>query len=333
MNATAERRRLEWEALCALCASFADSGAGGVGRFASVPLQEAQFLDPVHRVLFIEIARCYSRGDSQEQFQRRLPESMTRLGFPDLDFDALFRARSADSAHADISTLARQLARTSGAPTETEGPSRAIRIANLVEPFLFAGFTALYIWRLQNTVFWSWLVFPIWLVVSFAAHRDTPKTLGWRADNLWLSARGTAKVFAVFAVALCVVGFALHTFKHFPAHILDPRRFFGYFAFCTLQEVALQSLVMNRLLAALENRFGAAVMAGAAFAALHWPNPVLVPVTFIGGTAFCWLFGKHRNILPLILVQALLGSLVWWAFPVTWHHAMRVGPGFYTFHR
>src|SRR5690348_611638 len=121
VNVTAERRRLEWEALCALCASFGD--AGGARRLASVPLQEAQFLDTVHRVLFIEIARCYSCCDSQEQFQRRLPEAMTRLGFPDLDFDALFRARSADSAHADISTLARQLARTSGAPTETEGPS------------------------------------------------------------------------------------------------------------------------------------------------------------------------------------------------------------------
>jgi len=30
----------------------------------------------------------------------------------------------------------------------------------------------------------------------------------------------------------------------------------------------------------------------------------------------------------LALGQAVLGALVWWAFPLAWHHSMRVGPGF-----
>lgn len=334
VNATAERNQLEWRALCAFCAAFDHIRRLNGGKTPGMDLpQEDHFRDPVHRAIFHEIASCLGRGNSREELRRRLPEAMTRLGFPDLDFDDLFQALPADSAFADLATLARQLAQPCGAPPQTDRRSRAVRIADFLEALLFAGFTALYIWQLQNTLFWSWLVFPVWFVASFAAHRDTPKTLGWRADNLWLSARGAAKVFAVFALALGAVGFTLQTFKHFPEHILDPRRFAGYFAFCTLQEVALQSLVMNRLLAALENRFGAAIIAGVAFAALHWPNPVLVPVTFAGGTAFCWLFGKQRNILPLILAQAILGSLVWWAFPVAWHHAMRVGPGFYTFRR
>ena len=29
--------------------------------------------------------------------------------------------------------------------------------------------------------------------------------------------------------------------------------------------------------------------------------------------------------------EAILGGLVWWAFPVAWHHSMRVGPGYYTY--
>ena len=60
--------------------------------------------------------------------------------------------------------------------------------------------------------------------------------------------------------------------------------------------------------------------------------PVLVPLTFIGGTAMCWLFSRERNIISLAVGQALLGALVWWAFPVAWHHGMRVGPGYYSFH-
>jgi hypothetical protein len=45
-----------------------------------------------------------------------------------------------------------------------------------------------------------------------------------------------------------------------------------------------------------------------------------------------WLFSRERNILPLTVGQAILGTLVWWVFPVAWHHGMRVGPGFYSFH-
>ena len=67
------------------------------------------------------------------------------------------------------------------------------------------------------------------------------------------------------------------------------------------------------------------------FAALHWPNPVLVPLTLLGGFAMCLLFARERNIIPLTLGQAVLGALTWWAFPIAWHHSMRIGPGYYTF--
>jgi hypothetical protein len=60
---------------------------------------------------------------------------------------------------------------------------------------------------------------------------------------------------------------------------------------------------------------------------------VLVPLTFVAGTAMAWLFARERNILPLALGQAILGALVWWAFPLAWHHSMRVGPGYLTFGR
>jgi membrane protease YdiL (CAAX protease family) len=113
-----------------------------------------------------------------------------------------------------------------------------------------------------------------------------------------------------------------------PEHLIEPKRFAGYFAFCLLQQVGLNSFLMNRLLTAFEKPEPAALVAGLVFGALHWPNPVLVPLTFIGGVAMAWLFAKERNILPLALGQAILGALVWWAFPLAWHHSMRVGPGY-----
>jgi len=190
---------------------------------------------------------------------------------------------------------------------------------------------AWYIWRFQFTAPATWIIFPVWLLASFLVHRDTPKTLGWRADNLWPATRRATLLFAAFAVLLLVVGFALRAPIRIPPHLLSPRRLWSYFAFCLLQQVALQSLLNNRLMEVISRRWLSSVLAGTIFSALHWPNPVLVPVTFVGGTAMAWVFARERNVIPLAVGQAVLGSLVWWAFPVAWHHSLRVGPGYYLF--
>jgi hypothetical protein len=201
----------------------------------------------------------------------------------------------------------------------------------LPEALLFFAFVMAYIWRLQSREFHWWIVFPAWLILSFAFHRDSPKTLGWRADNLLPATRQAVLPFAVLIAAISIAGLFLGALHRPPGHVIEPRRLVGYFAFCVLQEVGLQSFLMNRLLAALGKPFPAALVAGALFAVTHWPNPVLMPLTFIGGTMLCWLFARERNIIPLAIGQAILGSILWWAIPVALHHGMRVGPGYYSF--
>jgi Type II CAAX prenyl endopeptidase Rce1-like len=205
------------------------------------------------------------------------------------------------------------------------------RVLTAFEALLFSTLVALYIWRWQEAYPISWVLLPLWLVVSFLAHRDTPQTLGWRADNLWPATRQGLLVFLVFLVAVCAAGIYLGALHRLPEHLVDRRRFLGYFSFCLLQQVALNSYLMNRLLPAVKSQIWTAAICGVIFAALHWPNPVLVPVTLIGGFAMCWLFARQRNILPLTLGQSILGASVWWAFPVAWHHSMRVGPGYYSY--
>jgi hypothetical protein len=202
-------------------------------------------------------------------------------------------------------------------------------LPNVLEALAFPAFVSLCIWRWQEASPKTWLIFPVWLVLSFALHRDTPKTIGWRADNLKQATRRATPVFLFFFLILGLVGVAIGALHRTPVHFIAPKRFVGYFAFCLLQQVGLQSLTMNRLLAGLRSPEMAAFVGGLLFGALHWPNPVLVPLTFIGGTVLCSLFARDRNILPLVLGQAILGGLVWWAFPLAWHHSMRVGPGYY----
>jgi hypothetical protein len=209
---------------------------------------------------------------------------------------------------------------------------RAGRKWYLVEALCFAALVAMYIWRWEAASPRSWWILAAWLVLSAVLRRDTPKTLGWRADNLWPATRKAVPFFAIASLAVCVAGFFLGMLQRLPAHLIEPRRFSGYLAFCLLQQVALNSYLTNRLLCFFGGERPAALLAGGLFAALHWPNPVLVPLTLVGGLAMSWLFARERNILPLALVQAILGALVWWAFPLAWHHSMRVGPGFRAFH-
>jgi hypothetical protein len=227
---------------------------------------------------------------------------------------------------------------------------RALQALTFLEALVFSGLVGMFIWRWQAADPYSWVIFPVWLVASFLLHQDTPKTLGWRGDNLWAATRQGFWMFAAFIAAVVIAGICLGALHRTPQHLLDSHRFIGYFAFCTLQQVAVNSYLMNRFLYATstpnpsssvqdtdaarqEHPITAAALSSFIFGALHWPNPVLIPVTLIGGFGMCLLFARQRNILPLTLGQAILGGLTWWAFPIAWHHSMRVGPGYYTFAR
>jgi Type II CAAX prenyl endopeptidase Rce1-like len=208
---------------------------------------------------------------------------------------------------------------------------RVIRALTLADIFLFPAFILWFIWRLQFTARWTWMIMAAWLLISFLAHRDTPKTLGWRADNLWAATKQAVVIIGAMILGLLLIGLALGAPRQFPPNLISLHRLWGYFAFCVLQQVALNSLLQNRMLEIVRRNWLASLFTGAIFAACHWPNPVLVPVTFIGGTAMAWMFGRVRNIIPPAIGQAVLGSLVFWAFPLAWHHHLRVGPGYYGF--
>lgn len=207
---------------------------------------------------------------------------------------------------------------------------RTLRVLSLIDVVGIPIYVLLFIWRLEFTERNAWIIFPVWITASFLLHRDTPKTLGWRADNLWAATKCAFIALAIMAALLIAAGFVVGHPRHIPANLRSPARLWSYFAFCLLQQVALNSLLNNRLLSLAHRDWVAALFTGAMFAACHWPNPVLVPLTFVGGAVFAWLFARHRNILPLAVIQAILGTIAWWSFPVAWHHDLRVGPGYYT---
>jgi len=206
---------------------------------------------------------------------------------------------------------------------------RVVHWLSVADVTLLPGLILCFIWRWQFTAPWTWIILVAWMVLSFLLHRDTPRTMGWRADNLWPATKQALVVFGVLGAALVAIGLLLGAPLALPPNLQSWSRLWSYFAFCVLQQVALNSLLHNRMMALVRNPWAAAALSGTIFAACHWPNPVLVPLTLVGGAAMAWLFGRCRNIIPLAVGQAILGSLAWWAFPLAWHHHLRVGPGYY----
>ena len=93
------------------------------------------------------------------------------------------------------------------------------------------------------------------------------------------------------------------------------------------QQVALQTVFLPEATAAVGRPAGI-VLAAALFAALHLPNPLLSVATLLGALAWCWMYDRHRNVLPLALSHALLTLVLRCAFDEATTGHLRVGAAY-----
>jgi membrane protease YdiL (CAAX protease family) len=90
------------------------------------------------------------------------------------------------------------------------------------------------------------------------------------------------------------------------------------------QQFALQ-ITLLREAQAVTSRTAGVVVAAALFAALHLPNPFLTGVTFIAALAWCAIYDRHPNLIPLALSHALLTVVVLSALDDAATGRLRVG--------
>jgi membrane protease YdiL (CAAX protease family) len=96
------------------------------------------------------------------------------------------------------------------------------------------------------------------------------------------------------------------------------------------QQILMNGYFVNRLAAGMQNQKTAACATGVLFGLAHLPNPVLTPVTFIGGILSAYFFQRNKNVYVLALFHTLLAVTIKYALPHAWHHNLRVGPGFFS---
>jgi membrane protease YdiL (CAAX protease family) len=144
---------------------------------------------------------------------------------------------------------------------------------------------------------------------------------GLRGSALLPALRDTAFFTIAAAALMYLAGSALGTVHGRE----NPGRSLGYLVLWAAgQHFALQTVLLREAQAATSRGKGIA-LAAIVFAALHLPNPFLTAVTLLAGGAWCWIYDRHPNLLPIALSHSLLTLVIGRCFDPALTGRLRVG--------
>jgi hypothetical protein len=201
-----------------------------------------------------------------------------------------------------------------------DGQRRVREIAGAIGFFLAL---LAYLWLLAIRLPWSGVLVLLAVAVAWRRRSLTPKSLGLEWDDFRASGQRWVVVW-IFSVSLfLVLGYrSLFSFAALTHGAV-------YFAWGAAQQVVYQSMTYLPLRENLKSRGLAAGLAGAAFSIMHFPNPILVPATFVWGVASSLLFERCRTVWGLALLQMMLSSTLFWITPPDLNRDFRIGPYYY----
>ena len=106
----------------------------------------------------------------------------------------------------------------------------------------------------------------------------------------------------------------------------------GYLIWAVIQQYLQQCFFFTRIERFTRSGILAVSIAAALFALVHLPNPILTPVTFVGGWILSDLYRRYRSFLPLGIVHGMVGLALAVSIPDHALHHMRVGLGYLHYH-
>lgn len=104
-----------------------------------------------------------------------------------------------------------------------------------------------------------------------------------------------------------------------------------YLTWALIQQWIQQSFFFVRLERLFHRGILASFTAAAMFGLAHLPNPVLAPLTFLGGWLLSELYRRYRSVVPLGIAHGMVGLAIALSVPDQINHHMRVGLGYLTY--
>jgi membrane protease YdiL (CAAX protease family) len=102
----------------------------------------------------------------------------------------------------------------------------------------------------------------------------------------------------------------------------------AYLLWSLVQQYIQQTFFFSRIEQFVSSGPLASTITACLFGLAHLPNPVLTPVTLVGGWILCELFRRYRTLYPLAVAHGLTGLTIAISVPDSLQHHMRVGLGY-----
>lgn len=165
--------------------------------------------------------------------------------------------------------------------------------------------------------------------LSSVLHKKGLKAIGLRLDNVASSLK-TVGTFTLFCILLLVIGGIFLGSLNFTWEFVPVFLFYLVWAF--LQQYTFQTFFNSRFSEVFENRLTSILASALVFSAVHFPNPFLLPITFVVGFFWFWSYLENPNLFVVTFSHALLGTVARYTLPSAITGSMKVGT-LYWFYR
>ena len=173
------------------------------------------------------------------------------------------------------------------------------------------------------------LVLPAALVGALAAWSTKQAGLAGFSRRAFLPAVRETILFTVPTVLLVLTAGAVKGTLHAQPHALVTLGRLVVWA--AAQQWVLQTIVLREVRQVVP-RWAAVVATALVFAFVHIPNPLLVIMTFVGALAWCTIYDRHPNVLPMALSHAAGTLAMRCAFDDAVTGRLRIGMAYLRLH-